>query len=128
MTHGFKSGSFSKFSWKFVLYCYPFIPLGIWPKGNVKCIANLQYKTHALFSDMEIFIQCFLYLLYDYILIMQNPFLQGVLVLFLSYYCNRSVTKRFNCRTAEHTAGLSSQKINPNLEVLIKGMKYASCE
>lgn len=128
MPCGFKSVSFSKFAWKYVLYCYSFIPLGIWPKGNVKYIPNLQYKTHALFLDMEIFIHCFLYLLYDCIFIMQNPFLQGVLILFLSYYCNRSVTKCFNCKTTAHTAGLSSQKINPNLEVLIKGMKYASCE
>jgi hypothetical protein len=61
-------------------------------------------------------------------IVKQNSFVQGVTVLFLSYYCNRSVAKYFNCRITEHAGGLSSQKINPNLEVLIKGRKCASSE
>lgn len=43
-------------------------------------------------------------------LVTQNSFLQGVNVSFLSYCCNRSVAKYFNCRITEHSGGLSSQK------------------
>lgn len=77
---------------------------------------------------MEIFTHSFLYLSYDCIFMMQNPFLQGVPILFLSYYCNRSVTKCFNCRITEHTSRiiLSENKSKPG--GLDKGMKCASRE
>lgn len=41
----------------------------------------------------------------------QNPFLQEVAVALLSCYCNRWVTKRFNCGITGHTAALPSQTV-----------------
>lgn len=56
-----------------------FISLGIWPQGMLNALQIFNIKHMQSFSDMEIFIQCLLYLLYDYIFIMQNPFLRGAL-------------------------------------------------
>lgn len=67
------------------------------------------------------------FLPYNHVFIMQSTPSSSA-ILFLSYYCNRSMTKYFNQRITQHTAGLSSQRINPNLEVLIKRTKCASYE
>ena len=100
----------------------------ILPKGNVKYIPNLQNK-HIRNSRMWKF------LFIAFCICPMTTYLWCKIHSFKEYpfyfYHIIATDQWLNASTAELLnipAGLSSQRINPNLEVLIKGMKCASRE